>query len=167
VLVLVFAAALLLGDRLGLRINLTRSIPIGLYQQIDAPIARGALVEACLPQDIATLGRKRGYLRGGSCPDGTEPVGKTVAAVTGDTVELTDQALIVNATKLPDSATLDIDREGRAMHKFPRGTYAVAADEVWLVATSNPRSWDSRYYGPIPLENIRSAVRPLVTLQGF
>ncbi len=164
---LLLAAVLLFGDLLGLRINLSPSIPIGLYRRVHEPILRGALVEACLPKSIATLARKRGYLRGGSCPDGTEPVAKTVAALPGDTVELTDQALIVNGLELPRTATLSTDREGRELQRFARGVHAVGANEVWLLGTSDPRSWDSRYYGPIPLENIRSAVRPLVTLQEF
>ncbi len=164
---LLLTAVLLCGDLLGLRINLSRSIPIGLYRRVHEPILRGVLVEACLPNPIALLARKRGYLRGGSCPDGTEPVAKTVAALPGDTVELTDQALLVNGLKLPRTATLSTDLEGRELQRFARGIHTVGANQVWLLGTSDPRSWDSRYYGPIPLENIRSAVRPLVTLQGF
>ena len=96
-----------------------------------------------------------------------EPVAKLIAALPGDTVRLSDQALIVNGAEFPASASATTDREGRAMHKFPRGTYIVSPHEAWLISTFNPRSWDSRYYGPIPLENIRSVVRPLLTFPRF
>ena len=42
---LLLTAVLLFGDLLGLRINLSRSIPIGLYRRVREPILRGALVE--------------------------------------------------------------------------------------------------------------------------
>ena len=41
----------------------------------------------------------------------------------------------------------------------------VASGQVWLLATDTPRSWDSRYFGPVPLDQVRLA-RPLMTIGG-
>src|SRR5215467_14375871 len=68
----------------GVRLNLSRSIPQGLYRRIDAPIVRGSLVLTCLPRRIAALARERDYVHQGSCGDGSAPVGKTVVAVAND-----------------------------------------------------------------------------------
>ncbi len=149
---------------MGLRINLSSSMPVGLYLRTPGPIERRAIVDVCLPEPIARLGRERGYLRGGACPDGSEPVAKSVAATAGDRVELREGLVAVNGVAIPNSATKSTDREGRELPQFPRGVYTVAAGELWLLSSLNAHSWDSRYYGPIPVENVRSTVRELFTV---
>jgi hypothetical protein len=51
----------------GLRLNLTRSLPLGVHQAIDradrlSTLRRGMIVTACLPPGVAMLGRRRGNL---------------------------------------------------------------------------------------------------------
>src|ERR1700730_2890688 len=76
---------------IGLRLNFTASMPLGIYR-IDhvAPSAmqRGMLVAVCAPLGAAELGRRRGYLGTGPCSGDSEPLLKTVAAVAGDTVAI-------------------------------------------------------------------------------
>src|SRR4051794_13163721 len=65
----------------GLRLNLTGSIPIGLYRVIgDASnLKRGDVVLACLPPFPADLAHSRGYVpRGSACAGALAPVGKIV-----------------------------------------------------------------------------------------
>src|SRR2546422_1320284 len=70
----------------GLRLNLTGSLPVGLYLAAGAAPARGALVLVCLPPEVAAFARARGYVpRGGACPGGLVPVGKPVLAIGGGT----------------------------------------------------------------------------------
>ncbi len=38
-----------------------------------------------------------------------------------------------------------------------------AAGQVWLFGFNDRRSWDSRYFGPIPLANVRGEIEPVVT----
>jgi type IV secretory pathway protease TraF len=38
----------------------------------------------------------------------------------------------------------------------------VASDEVWLFGFNNPRSWDSRYFGPVPVANVMGTLSPVV-----
>ena len=80
-----------------LSINLTSSMPIGIYQrQVTHAIHHGNIVAVCLPEQIARLGLKRGYLQKGRCPSGAIPVLKEVIAVPGDEVSVTKDDIIVN-----------------------------------------------------------------------
>lgn len=63
---------------LGLRVQHTASLPLGLYRTIGGAPARGTMGMWCLPRSIAAAGRTLGYLSAGSCVGGTEPIGKMV-----------------------------------------------------------------------------------------
>ncbi|PYN67484.1 MAG: hypothetical protein DMD93_14445 [Candidatus Rokuibacteriota bacterium] len=41
----------------------------------------------------------------------------------------------------------------------------MAPGEVWLIGVETTRSWDSRYFDPVPLDQVRP-VRPVLTLRG-
>jgi len=155
---------------LGLRLCLTPSLPLGVYETVDGPVRPGVVVTFCLPQPAATLAAARGYVARGrpladGCADGTEQLGKQVAAVHGDTVTVADTGLAVNGHQLANTARLPRDSYGRPLPLYPAGTYVVHAGELWLVATVNRRSFDSRYFGPVPERNVTSIIRPLLTWQ--
>src|SRR5262245_43104196 len=80
--------------RLGVRVNASPSLPIGLY--ITTPDSHSSLVEFCPDEPAASLGISRGYRTPGSCPDGATPLLKPVVAVTGDVVEVSPKGLAVN-----------------------------------------------------------------------
>lgn len=162
-------------------VNVSESLPVGLYwtrsfhqrsRDVDnAPSADqgrhlgvevGMLVSACLPPKVATSAVERGYLPEGSCPSGVAPVGKIIAALPGDTVEVTDSGSFVNGSPLPESAPLLSDSKGRAMPQL-RGRFVLPAGTAWLYSGHSPRSFDSRYYGPVPLSGIRGQLFPLLT----
>src|SRR5439155_25992925 len=50
------------------RLNVSPSVPLGLYRMVDEPVERGVLVVACGPLTAARLARESGYLIRGSCP---------------------------------------------------------------------------------------------------
>lgn len=150
------AAMLTLVHSSGVRINLTRSIPIGVYRVIDdtSPVRRGDVVLACLPSSVARLAHDRGYVpRGGSCPGGLVPIGKLVMALAGDTVVVSSDGLRVNGQSVQNSRALMRDAAGRELRGIPRGHYPVSTGEVWLIGAS-PRSFDCRYIGPVPIRNV-------------
>ena len=147
------------------RLNISPSAPLGLYRMVDQPAVRGVLVAACVPPAAARLARERGYLAGGSCPGGTQPVLKRIGAVPGDVVDLELDGLAVNGTRLPDSESAVSDSRGRPLPHAPWGRTVVAPGEVWLIGIETTRSWDSRYFGPVPLDHVH-AVRPVLTLGG-
>jgi conjugative transfer signal peptidase TraF len=147
-----------------LRITLTdSSAPAGIYRLISAPVERGALVAACLPAEIARLGLTRGYLRTGDCPAGAEPVAKIIGALAGDTVEVEPGWVSVDGAKFANSGTAELDSLGRPLAHLGLGKHQVSAGEVWLFGFNNARSWDARYFGPVPTSNIRGVLRSLVT----
>jgi conjugative transfer signal peptidase TraF len=143
-----------------LRFPRTASAPRGLYLLTYRPPRRGSWVVACLPDAIATTGRDRGYLDAGRCA-GTSEVLKRVAALPGDIVDLAAGGIRVNGAPLPGTARLARDSAGRPIPALSPGRYTVPAGAVWLLSTHHPRSWDSRYYGAVPLRGIRSTARRL------
>jgi conjugative transfer signal peptidase TraF len=148
----------------GLRLNLTGSQPVGLYLVSRTPVGRGALVLVCLPPSIAAFAKQRGYIaQGGACPGGLVPVGKTVCAVPGDTVTITTAGLLVNGELLPNSRPLTADHRGQPLPQLAFGAVLVRAKEVWVWSSYSPFSFDSRYFGPVPLDQVRANVRPLWT----
>ena len=65
------ALGLVLAHQVGLRLNTTRSIPLGLYLISNEPIQTGAYVLWCPPQRPEfNLAKERGYIGAGFCPGG-------------------------------------------------------------------------------------------------
>lgn len=158
--------AVYFGPRLaGLRINTTASMPRGLYRVVEGELRRGATVAACLPVEIARFGMERHYLGPGTCPGGAEPVVKRVAAVAGDVVEVTAEGVFVDHVVLPRSRPLAEDRGGRPLQRFAPGLHRLATAEVWLYSPHEARSWDSRYFGPVPATNVLHVVAPVLTFR--
>ena len=148
-----------------LRIALTDSAcPPGIYRMVNRPISRGDLVLACLPPALARFAQARGYLaRGRGCGDGIEPVGKRIGALPGDTVEVTRDYIAINGRRVENSATVSRDSRGRSLTHVTPGRYTVRPDHVWLLGTTDARSWDSRYFGSVPIGSVRAQLEPLVT----
>jgi conjugative transfer signal peptidase TraF len=147
-----------------LRVNLSPSIPIGLYVATPArgqPLRPGALALLCLPPRLAAFGRARKYLPRGSCASGIAPVGKPIFAVAGDTVEVRGGILVRNGVSFPGSRCLSVDAAGRPLHSVPDGTYLALRGTLWVLSASSPRSWDSRYYGPVPASGVQAVLHPL------
>jgi conjugative transfer signal peptidase TraF len=146
---------------LGVRFTLTPSIPIGFYRYTGEEPAPGRLAIFCPPAHIASPALVRGYLHRGRCPGGVEPLGKYVLAVAGDSVHLTPDGIFVNGRRLEGSAVLHRDSRGRKLPYYPFGEYVVGADSLFMFSGHHPRSFDSRYYGPVPRSNVISTARPL------
>ena len=155
---------LLLGTffEIGFMVNMSASLPRGLYRRVDAPAMRGAIVIVCLPAGIAALGRSRAYLHRGSCPDESEAVGKRVVAITGDRVAAGPDGVYVNGRHLPGSERLSRDSAGRPMASVDRPDLPLQPAELWLMG-DDPRSWDSRYFGPVQVDAVVAVVEPVWT----
>lgn len=150
---------------LGIRFTLTPSVPRGLYLYTDEPIGVGRLVTFCPPEEVAVYALERGYLHRGSCPGGVEPLGKYVLATSGDTVSLSAQQILVNGRAVPESAVHHQDRVGRELPHYPFGRHVIGPDSLFMFSGHHPRSFDSRYFGPIPTSSVISTMRPLWTAQ--
>lgn len=165
------AATVLVGylclPLLGLQMNITDSLPIGIYHRVDTTVQRGDTVLFCLNKQPANLALQRGYLTkqwlNNGCPLNARSLMKSVAAVQGDTVVVNDSGVTVNGELIANSRPLTEDGNGRPMPTFTTNT-TVPEKTVWVVSDYNPYSWDSRYYGAVPTTNILSVVRPLFTV---
>lgn len=151
--------------QLGFRFNLSPSIAPGVYRVTDGPIQRGVTIIVCLPRALSALAREREYISAGSCADGNAPIGKRVAATAGDTVDVSSAGIAVNGRLMPNTQPLASDRDGRTLPRIAHGRYRVPVGEVWLLSTFSPRSFDSRYFGPVPLTHVVNRVRPVLTLR--
>lgn len=148
---------------LGFRFNLTPSLPPGIYRISSAPALRGAIVNVCLPQEVAEFARERGYLGPGSCESGVRPLGKLVLATGGDVVMLRPEGIRVNGTPIPRSATLRRDGRGRELPHFPWGEHRLPRGQLWLFSPYRANAYDSRYFGPVPNERVVSVLKPVWT----
>jgi conjugative transfer signal peptidase TraF len=164
VVILAVAAGVSLAARAGVGLNLSASAPRGLYRTVAGAPTHGALVVICLPPDVAVFGLARGYLGAGTCPGGAQPALKRVAAVAGDTVDLDGAGAIVNGVRLLGQPISDRDGSGRPLPHLPFGRHVVNASDVWLAGQSHARSWDSRYFGPVPVTGLRGIARPVFML---
>jgi conjugative transfer signal peptidase TraF len=162
-LVVVLAAVVGLGALLGLRLNLTESLPRGVYRTITEEPRRGSIVVVCLPLDAAELARERGYLGPGSCPRGVRALGKMVVATGGDVVAHREEGVLVNLKPIANSGTLRRDSRRRTIPHYPWGDYVLKARELWLFSPYRPNSYDSRYFGPVDASRVVSVLRPVWT----
>lgn len=160
-----FLAVLLIGigNAFDLLIcNTDSAAPTGVYRIAAREFARGDLVAACLPIAIAQEGLGRGYLRTGACPGSAEPVGKIAEAFPGDSVEIEPEFVAVNRVRFAHSAVATHDSAGRPLPHVAWGKRIVAANEVWLFGFNDRRSWDSRYFGAIPLASVRGRLTQVI-----
>mgnify|MGYP005974482701 CR=1 FL=1 len=130
----------LLAHASGLRINPTPSLPKGVYRIALGEPAKGDLVSFCLQGDFADLASERGYLQAGSCESGLRPLLKRLAGMPGDYI---------------DAASLTIrtvDSQGRPMPSVLQS--GVIPSGMALVLADYEGSFDSRYFGLVPLESL-------------
>lgn len=137
----------------GFRVNLTPSEPLGLWRIVepDRPILVGDLIFICPPDtDAMREARARGYLRFGLCAGHVAPLIKTVVATSGQAIEIQDQVHVDGGT-LPHSRVARTDGQGRQMVHYDGGVVPPGA--VFL-HSEFPGSFDSRYFGPLPMDGI-------------
>jgi conjugative transfer signal peptidase TraF len=169
----VIIAALIAGglasaDAAGWRINTTTSMPRGLWSLAteDRTASKGDIVAICPPNGPMTaIARRRGYIGAGRCSNGLEPLLKPVVAVAGDQVTVSAAGITVNGRDLPQSAPLSLDSAGRPIDAYASGTYRVPAGMAWIVSSYNPNSFDSRYFGPVPVANIEGMATPVMVFR--
>jgi conjugative transfer signal peptidase TraF len=129
-------------------------MPLGFYRQDEG----GTFAELCPPGEWGPLSAARGYRAHAiidRCGDGSIPLLKPVVATFGDRVDVSTAGVTVNGVVLPNSAALASDAQGRPLQHVPFGQYLVGPGQVWVISTFSPRSFDSRYFGPVQAASIR------------
>jgi conjugative transfer signal peptidase TraF len=129
--------------------NLSPSLRRGLYvlDRSAAP-TRDAIVTFQPPANAAALIAARHYL-----PHGVSLL-KTVVALPGDAVCIDDVAFLVSGRIVGLIARHD--SAGRPLDSFR--FCSVVSPGSAFVSTAAPLSFDSRYFGPVPLSNLTVAV---------
>ena len=146
----------------GYRVNLTPSEPLGLWriERLQRPVSIGDLVFLCPPTTaLFEDARQRGYLRRGLCPGGFAPLIKSVAALPGQRIDITDHVLI-DGRLVPASSVWRTDGEGRAINPDPGG---VVPPHHLFLHSPFASSYDSRYFGPVPDSGLLGLARPVFT----
>jgi conjugative transfer signal peptidase TraF len=152
---------------LGARLNVTRSIPLGLYWSSTKPAEKGDYVLVCPPQvGVMAEGLQRGYLAAGFCPGGYGYLMKQVVGMANDAVSIRDQGVSVNGVLLPFSAPLARDGAGRPLPRFQAADFVIGNSEVLLMSGTSPTSFDGRYFGPLNRSQIQSVIVPVLTWPG-
>jgi conjugative transfer signal peptidase TraF len=162
VAVVVSISAFQLLAFLGLRINTSPSLPLGLY--VVTTDGSANLIEFCPAEPFAALSLVRGYRDPGACRDGGAPLLKPVAAKAGDLVELSRHGISVNGVLLANTAPLSKDTKGRPLEPWHFGRFLVAPGTVWVASSYHSRSFDSRYFGPVDTSAIRHRMKAFLTL---
>ncbi|NRP90535.1 conjugative transfer signal peptidase TraF [Rhizobium mongolense subsp. loessense] len=146
----------------GYRLNLTPSEPLGLWriEELQRPVAIGDLVFLCPPTTAMFVEAwRRGYLRRGLCAGGFAPLIKTVAALAGQRVDITDRVFI-DGRPLPASSVRGRDGEGRTLTPSPGG---IIPPHHLFLHSPFASSYDSRYFGPVPDSGLLGLARPVLT----
>ena len=146
----------------GFRVNVTPSVPLGLWRvHSAASIGRGDVVTVCPPDTETTrVARGRGYFMHGSCPGSFMPLIKPVAAIAGDRVSIDGAGVHVNGELIPNSEPLTHDERGRPLSIPFEGERRVPAGDVFVVSSYNALSYDSRYFGMVPTAGVRGVAAP-------
>jgi len=156
------AIVMLVGRHAGLRVNTSASAPSGLWYVssiAEDKIERGMLVEVCPPAHPVVIAlRDSGHFPSGPCTLNIVPFLKPVAAVAGDIVSIRQgQPVHINGQALAQTAAKP------HLHPWPEGEYRVEPGTLWLLSGYSDNSLDSRYFGPIPISEVRAHATPLLT----
>src|SRR5512135_1044615 len=154
-LAVTFAVTLEVAGTVGYRLNLSPSMPRGIWRVIAGPAAayqRGQVVAVCPPVNAPFLPR-------GSCPLGMQPLLKQLVALPGDVVTVTPAGVRVNdGSLLPHSAPLSHASNGQPLPQQV-GTWRLTG--YWLYGADSPRSFDSRYFGAVPVTSLQGVATPV------
>ena len=70
----------------------------------------------------------------------------------------------MNGQEIEGTALRPADSAGRTLAAVQTGAYLVAPGSIWLASAHDPRSFDSRYFGAVPLANVRGVAAPVFVI---
>ena len=116
------------------------------------PLSVGSIVLTTLPADTAALAAQRRYL------PARVPLLKRVGAVAPQSVCVFDALVWIDG--VPVAALLPADRLGRPLPSWPQ-CRQLRPGEVFLLSSTNPASFDSRYFGPVSASAVIGVAHPV------
>ncbi|PWY54590.1 conjugative transfer signal peptidase TraF [Legionella qingyii] len=147
---------------MGFRINLTESIPIGLYRITSAESLKNAYVIFC-PDDRKSfrLAKNRGYIDHGLNCGGYGYLMKKVVALSGDILSVTTEGVFVNHMLIPYSKPKLQDGMNRTLPQWQVMNYQLQKEEILTMTSQSEWSFDGRYYGLVHTRQIKGMITPV------
>lgn len=142
----------------GFRLNVTPSMPRGIYRLIPGSLRRGDMAAFCLDGPWAQLAARRGYVASGQCQSGIRPLIKNLAAIPGDGLEISDYGITVLAQDGKGHFWLapaqSEDGHGRPLPASDLRA-GLVPDGMALLLSGHPGGFDGRYFGLVPIETLK------------
>jgi len=137
--------------------NPSDSVPVGWYRitrshSLSDRLHVGSIVLVALPEDTAALAAQRGYL------PSHVPLLKRVGAVSPQHVCVVGGLLRIDGEAVAD--VLRADGRGRPLPSWPH-CRSLADGELFLLSTTHPASFDSRYFGPVGVDAVIGLAQPI------
>lgn len=133
--------------------NASASVPVGWYRIRPAKALHvGSIVLVRLPAAPRALAAQRDYL------PWHIPLLKRIGAMAPQTVCVHARTVRIDGN--PVAATLRVDRLGRRLTAWSQ-CRRLRAGELFLLSTTNPASFDSRYFGPVSTSAVIGQAQPL------
>lgn len=146
----------------GFRINLTNSIPIGLYRMSAIGNLKNNYVIFCPDnREAFKLGLARNYINNGLSCHGYGYLMKKVVAISGDLISVTTKGVFVNQAPIPFSMPKLSDGFNRPLPQWHTSDYKLKKNEVLTMTSQSEWSFDGRYYGLIQLRQIKGMLQPI------
>ena len=133
--------------------NASDSVPRGWYRIVPAHALHvGSIVLVQLLADIATLAAQRGYL-----PERV-PLLKRIAALPPQQVCVAQQLVSIDGVAV--ATALAADSQGLRLPTWQQ-CRPLRDGELYLLGTTHPASFDSRYFGPLPATAVLGLAQPV------
>ena len=138
----------LLPSVLNLWINISSSIPYGVYKRVDKYPQKDDYILFWLENELAKVSVERRYTATGNCPFQSAPIGKKVVAAQGDLV------------KISNTRPSTYDLLERKMPEYSMNRYL--DNYEFIVASTKENSYDSRYFGIVRGEQIKGVIEMII-----
>lgn len=159
-----FLLLLVLLSLAGIKVNTTKSIPVGFYWAINKSAEKGDYVMFCPPKNgIFDEAKERGYIGAGQCSGGYGYMMKRILAAKKDVVSVSNEGVTINHHLLSLSLPAKSDNLERLMPAYRVNNLNLADDEVLLMSDVSATSFDARYFGPIKQSQIKTVIVPFIT----
>lgn len=134
-------------------INYTQSMPIGVYKiEHISEWRHGMPVAITVPEHVKSLLHERGWLSKKGL------LIKPIGALPSDEVCIDNAVVKVNGSTR--GAVFSKDSNGLPIPMI-RGCFHIKAGQLFLLSTHIARSFDGRYFGPIPMDQVLGEAVPL------
>ncbi|MGI2002049.1 conjugative transfer signal peptidase TraF [Shewanella frigidimarina] len=161
--ILLFLFLIFSSYQLGIRINNSQSYPPGIYLLSSTNhYDKNELILFCPPANNPAIleALERDYIDSGRCDAGTVPIIKRIVGLEGDSVKFTP-FIEINNVPLKDSIRLKLDGQKRQLPQIDN--FTVPPGHFFAYSEHAPKySFDSRYFGPVPIKNILGKIKPLI-----